>query len=196
MGFKAPQQGSTFKALEAGVYAGVCTLLVDIGLQPGGRYKDAKKVVIGFELPDAPPRDDGKPVVIYMNVTGSMDKKANLRKRIEGMFGKAFSTEEAARDFDLDKLLGRACLVNVSNDERNGKVYANIAGLTPLMAGMPAPVAKGTTVFYTERLPETRGALESVPSWIRKLIDEQIREGEKLPVAAVEGSDDGSDIPF
>lgn len=197
MAFTAPSQGKAFKALKPGVYAGVLTTLVDIGLQPGGRYKDANKIVLGFELPDAPARDDGKPVMIYKNVTRSMNAKATLRKMIESWFGKNFPTDEAAGTFDLQKLIGKAALVNVTNDERGGKVYANIGGLTPLMAGQTAPKALGAAVFYTPSDESTAGALDSIPAWIRKLIDEQIREGEQMaPVAAVEGADDGDDIPF
>lgn len=197
MGFTARQQGGSFKPLAAQVYAGVATLLADVGMQPGGRYKDAYKVVIGFELPDAPPRDDGKPVMIYKNVTNSMDKKANLRKLIESWFGKQFESDEAAKKFDLSKILGRSALVNVTNDERNGKVYANIGGLTPLMAGMAPPKAKGETVFYSEIVPETAGNKEKLPEWIVKLIDEsQIREGEPLETTAASATDGGDDIPF
>lgn len=197
MGLKAPS-GGTFKALEAGVYAGVCVSVIDVGIQAGGKFKDANKVVIGFELPDAPARDDGQPTVIYVNRTLSMNKKGNLRKDIEGMFGKAFPSDEAASDFDLDKLLGRPALVNVNNVERNGKVYANIAGLTPLMAGMAAPKAKSEPLFYTEKIPETTGSIDRVPSWIRKLIDNQLRPGEPVSGGVAVGgqalADD--DIPF
>lgn len=197
MGFKAPPSGGDYKPLAAGVYAGVCALLVDVGVQKQNnpKFKDTNKIVLGFELPDAPERDDGKPTMIYKTLTLSMNKKGNLRKLIESWFGKQFPSDEAANDFDLDKLLGKAALVNVTNDERGGKVYANIGGLTPLMAGMAAPKAKGATLFYSDKAPEMSGSLGDAPEWIQKLHAEQIRP--ETPVAAaLEGADGGDDIPF
>lgn len=201
MGFKARQQGGSFKPLDAGVYAGVCTMLVDVGMQPGGQYNDAYKVVLGFELPGAPERDDGKQVTISTTLTNSMDKKANLRKFIESWFGKGFPSEEIAKEFDLSKLLGKVALVSVTHKERQGKVYANITGLTQLPKEMPAPTAKGETLFYTEEMPteERSKAYAALPEWIRKKVDDQIRpETEvKTPAGVAAGAvDGGDDIPF
>lgn len=197
-GFTAGSSGKTFPVLAAGVYAGVCTTLVDVGVQSGGKFKDMPKIVLGFELPDAPARTDGKPTMIYRNITLSMSKKGNLRPLIESWFGKQFPSDEAAGAFELPKLIGKAALVNVTNAKRGDKEYANISGLTPLMAGQAAPVAKSEAVLYTPKLPETVNNLEKVAPWIRTLIDNQIVEGEKLaPVAATsESADSGDDIPF
>jgi hypothetical protein len=44
------------------------------------------------------------------------------------MIGTALFDKEAD-NFDFESLLGQECLLNVVHDEKNGSVYANIAGV-------------------------------------------------------------------
>lgn len=199
MGFKARQQGGNFKPLEPGIYAGVCTTLVDVGMQDAGKFGQKYKVVLGFTLPGKL-KDNGEPYTISETVTNSMDKKANLRKWVESWFGKGFPSEEAAKDFDLTKLLGKVAYVNVINKERNGNVYANISGLVPLPKELPQPTFDGDKLFYTDEMvgEERSKAYAALPEWIRKKVDEQIRAEEPVDVNTTAKSDaqTDDDIPF
>ena len=70
-------------------------------------------------------------------------KKAGLRRDLSAWRGKDFSEEEA-KSFDVSKLAGAYCMINVVTSETNGKTYSNVAGLTPLPGALknakPAPV--------------------------------------------------------
>jgi hypothetical protein len=83
------------------------------------------------------------PLTISKNYTVSLHEKANLRKELAAWRGRDF-TDEEAKAFDVSKLVGAYCMVNVTTSESNGKTYSNVAGLTPLPAALknskPAPV--------------------------------------------------------
>lgn len=203
---KFPAKASVdFEIAPEGNHVAICNAIVDLGLQPGSAmYPDPKrKVYIRFELPGerVTYQRDGKPVEGPMSIgttfTASMSGKANLRKFVESWFGKAFPSDEAAGDFDFEKLLGRRCLLNVSHSEKGGKVYANIQTATPLPKGMKSeePQANASLYFSLESPdPETFNAL---PEWLRKKIEGRISEQPKQtkPAEAV-GADFDDDIPF
>ena len=204
MAFRPRQQSSgDFKPVDAGAHIGVCSSVVDVGLQGGGQYDPAYKVVIGWSLPTAL-TDAGKPMTISQTYTNSMNKKANLRKAVEAWFGKAFPSEEAANEFDLSVLLGRSCMVNVVHKQgTNDKTYANVNGLMPLPAGVPKPAAPEATLYYaptddTQTADQISGAYAALPEWLRKKVDAQLApEGDESELgeeSAAPTSDD--DIPF
>jgi len=202
---KARQQsGGDFKLVPAGMHSAVITGLIDLGLQPGGMYSPAYKVAVIWHTPGAL-TDDGRPMSITQTYTFSMNKKANLRKHVESLFGKAFPDEKTAADFDLKKILGRPCLINVRHDSKGEKTYANVATVTPLMQGMEAPSFSGDYIYYSEEMPpqEKAAAYEQVPEWLRERIDNQLQPEDSLPAEATAtlngtgGSiEDEGDIPF
>jgi hypothetical protein len=59
-----------------------------------------------------------------------MHTKSKLRPFVEGMLGAPLFDKEAD-NFDFESLLGQKCLLNVVHEEKNGNVYANIAGASP-----------------------------------------------------------------
>ena len=145
MGFIAKDSGDggNFKRVPSGVYIGRCYSLIDLGTQhTSGQYgeKEQHKIRIGWELfgEDEDGNEltieiDGKtmPMTISKNYTLSLHEKANLRKDLSAWRGKDFTDEEALA-FDVSKLVGAYCMVNVTTSENNGKTYSNVAGLTPL----------------------------------------------------------------
>ena len=156
MGFTASDSGGgNFKRVPQGVFIGRCFSLIDLGTQhTSGQYGDKfqHKIRIGWELfgedeTGAPLTIDvdGKqmPLTISKSYTVSLHEKAGLRKDLAAWRGKDF-TEEEARAFDVSKLIGAYCMVNVTISETNGKTYSNVGGLTPLPGALknakPAPV--------------------------------------------------------
>ena len=144
MGFIASDSGGgNFKRVPAGAYIGRCYSLIDLGTQlSSGQYgeKMQHKLRIGWELfgedEDGNPLTievDGKemPMTISKSYTVSLHEKAGLRKDLAAWRGKDF-TDEEAKAFDVSKLIGAYCMVNVTTSETNGKTYRNVAGLTPL----------------------------------------------------------------
>lgn len=191
MGFLAKDSGGgNFKRVPAGVFIGRCFSLIDLGTQlSSGQYGDKlqHKIRIGWELfgeDDAgEPLTidvDGKqmPLTISKSYTVSLHEKASLRKDLAAWRGKDF-TDEEAKAFDVSKLLGAYCMVNVTTSETNGKTYSNVGGLTPLPGALknakPAPVHDSVVfdldkpdmkVFnaFHEKLQD---AIKRSPEWAR-----------------------------
>ena len=182
--------GGNFKRVPQGVFIGRCFSLIDLGTQfTDGAYgpKSQHKIRIGWELfgddENGEPLTievDGQqmPLTISKSYTVSLHEKAGLRRDLAAWRGKDF-TEEEAKAFDVSKLLGAYCMVNVTTSETNGKTYSNVAGLTPLPGALknakPAPVhddlvfdldKPDMTVFasFHEKLQE---AIKKSPEWAR-----------------------------
>lgn len=192
MAFIAKDSGGSgnFKKVPPGAYIGRCYSLVDLGTQTtNGQYgeKQQHKIRISWELFGEDEQGlpltievNGKemPLTISKSYTMSLHEKAGLRKDLAAWRGRDFTQEEAA-GFDVSKLLGAYCMVNVTTSENNGKTYTNVAGLTPLPGALknskPAPVheyvvfdldAPDMRVFasFHEKLQE---AIKSSPEWKR-----------------------------
>jgi len=119
------------------------------------------------------------PLTISKSYTVSLHEKAGLRKDLAAWRGRDF-TDEEAKGFDVSKLIGAYCMVNVTTSESNGKTYSNVAGLTPLPAALknakPAAVHENVlfnlddpdlSVFdsFHEKLQE---AIKKSPEWAKK----------------------------
>jgi len=225
MGFTASDSGGgNFKRVPSGVFIGRCFSLIDLGTQhTSGQYGDKfqHKIRIGWELfgedDQGAPRTidvDGKemPLTISKSYTVSLHEKAGLRKDLAAWRGKDFSDEEA-KAFDVSKLLGAYCMVNVTTSETNGKTYSNVGGLTPLPGALknakPAPVHEHVVfnldepdmkVFngFHEKLQE---AIKKSPEWAalgRQGSGEQ-QQARTPPAghpAGDSGFDDFEDPPF
>ena len=193
MGFLASDAGGggNFKRVPAGAYIGRCYSLIDLGTQlTSGQYgeKLQHKIQIGWELFGEDEQGnpltvdvDGKemPMTIKKSYTVSLHEKAGLRKDLAAWRGRDF-TDEEAKAFDVSKLLGAYCMVNITTSENNGKTYSNVAGLTPLPGALknakPAAVhvnqvfdldAPDMKLFATfhEKLQE---AIKRSPEWAQK----------------------------
>ena len=207
--------GGNFKRVPAGAYIGRCYSLIDLGTQlSSGQYgeKMQHKLRIGWELfgedEDGAPLTvdvDGveMPMTISKSYTVSLHEKAGLRKDLAAWRGKDF-TDEEAKGFDVSKLIGAYCMVNVTTSETNGKTYSNVAGLTPLPGALknakPSPVhehvvfdldAPDMAVFnsFHEKLQD---AIRRAPEWARVHGGKQ----QTAPVAASQFEDVDSEIPF
>jgi hypothetical protein len=191
MGFIASDSGGgNFKRVPAGAYIGRCYSLIDLGTQlTSGQYgeKMQHKLRIAWELfgedENGNPLTvevDGHemPMTISKSYTVSLHEKSGLRKDLAAWRGKDF-TDEEAKAFDVSKLIGAYCMVNVTTSESNGKTYSNVAGLTPLPGALknakPEPVhanmkfdldAPDMVVFNNlhEKLQE---AIKRSPEWQR-----------------------------
>lgn len=220
MGFTASDTGGgNFKRVPPGAHMARCYSLIDLGTQESnGQFglKLQHKIRIGWELFGED--DDGKPLTIDVDgkempmtvsksYTVSLHEKAALRKDLAAWRGKDFSEEEA-KAFDVSKLVGAYCMVNVTHTETNGKVYSNVAGLTPLPSALrnqkPAPVH--ANVLFNLDEPDTKllatfheklqEAIKKSPEW-RVFAESEGREVRGETAAAGSGFDDfDDDVPF
>ncbi len=154
MGFIAKDNGGggDFKRIPPGAYIARCCRLIDLGTQTSdyqGQTKTSHRIRIVWEAfgddEHGQPLIDnnGLPLTVSKNYSLSLHPKASLRKELASWRGKDF-TEEEARAFDVSRLLGAYCMINVTENEgSNGKKYTNVASLTPVPAMLknskPAP---------------------------------------------------------
>lgn len=182
--------GGNFKRVPPGAYIGRCYSLVDLGTQlSSGQFgeKMQHKIRIGWELFGEDEQGepltidiDGKemPLTITKSYTVSLHEKSGLRRDLAAWRGKDF-TDEEAKGFDVQKLLGAYCMVNATQSETNGKTYTNVAGLTPLPGALknakPAPVH--TNVVFDLDKPDMavfdtfhdklKESIQKTPEWAK-----------------------------
>ena len=134
--------GKVFEAAPAGVHQAVCVDVVDLGILDvtwQGVTKKQRKVNVAWQLNED--RDDGKPYLVFKRYTLSLHERAGLRKDLESWRGKKFTSDEE-RGFDIERLLGVNCLLNVTHNHVGDRTYANIVSIMPLVKGMPVIVGR------------------------------------------------------
>lgn len=212
MGFMASDNGGgNYKRVPSGAFIGRCYSLIDLGTQrTDGQYgiKDQHKIQIKWELfgedDDGNPLTvevDGKsmPMTISKSYTMSLHEKAGLRRDLASWRGHDF-TDEEANAFDVSKLLGAYCMINVTTSENNGKTYSNVAGVTRLPKALAGnkPSAVHKDVLFNLDDPDMelfatfhkklQEAIKRAPEW---------KHGNAHPIASSgDFSDMADDIPF
>lgn len=139
----AKEGGGDFHAVPVGNYQAVCYGVWDIGIQKGewkGKPKVAHQVVLGFEVNkriQSQDSQDGKRYTILKFYTLFLGTQAGLRKDLTSWRGKEFTKEELA-GFDVDKLIGANCFLNIVLNKNNRPKIASIAavpeGVPPITA--------------------------------------------------------------
>lgn len=194
--------GGDYERVPAGTTLGICYGLVDIGWQETN-FGTKQQVIILWETPNELMKD-GRPFGVSKVYTASMNEKAILRKDIQSWRGKAMSDEEAD-GFELNAVLGKACLLNITETQKGDRTYTNVGAVTPIMKGMTVPRCSNALVLY-DMDAHDQGAYSQLPDWIRKKIDSGRAchnegdgyRGDEQTSAASSGfvDDAGLDLPF
>lgn len=174
MALTAKDKGSgDFTPIPEDLHLAVCYGIWDIGTQFSERWeKSVHKVVIVWEIPGCRGEfeRDGHikdlPRAISKRYRISLHKKADLRKDLESWRGKKF-TDEELKGFDLKKLLGVPCQIQVLHNKVDEKVYANIAAITKAPTGTKLIAENPLTFFSFE---EGGDMPTGTPEWIMDLI--------------------------
>jgi hypothetical protein len=190
---KSEQQ--EFQILDAGTHLGVCTWVVGIGMQETewqGVTKEQEKLKLRFEVPSErvtwttkEGEEHEGPMVIWLTVTASMHENARLRKLVQSWLGRKLDEMEAA-NFDTDALLGAPCLLNVVHREYNGKTYANIESIAPLMKMMEAPKPEGELISF-DPYSHTPDEFAKLPNWLQELVNKGVALREEQRARAKAG---------
>jgi hypothetical protein len=138
-----PTEGGDFVPPPAGTFPALCFRLIDLGTQNTsykGEEKTTHQILIGWELKGEDTiMEDGRPMSIHKRYTWSMHEKATLRKHLEAWRGLKFAERDfGPGGFDVRNLLGKACMISIMHEEREGRTYANIAAISKLPKGMSA----------------------------------------------------------
>jgi len=198
-------QGSSIEPVENGNHHGVCVAVIDLGTQYSELFnKSQPKVMLTWELVDFPMVDEnGKPNgfrLISKEYTSSLHEKANLYGDLVSWRGVDFTAEELA-GFNIKKVLGANCLVNVVRVTKNSKTYANVTAVAKLPKAMTPKVATYQMLYDMDE--DVMPIPEGIADWIKdkiKASQEYIAEmgGQANPPDPSDGqvpvNDD--DIPF
>lgn len=147
MAINATNTQTQRELIPAGNYIARCYQMIEIGTVKEiilGKEKILPKVRIGWELPTElkvfKEENGEQPLVISKEFTLSMAEKANLRIALKSWRGKDF-TDEEAKSFDITKLIGVPCMLNVIHKpSKDGtRQYEEISGITPMPKGVNCP---------------------------------------------------------
>ena len=167
--------GKDFDPVPAGIHVAICTAVYDLGTQFNEKFNNhTRKVLIQWELPDQritiQDKDSGQdldlPRVISKTYTLSLHEKANLRKELEGWRGKSF-TEQELEGFDILKLLGVCCQIQIIHKKTEKRTYANIVAIFPLPKEQwkePENPLRSFSFDDGGKIPD------GTPDWIKEII--------------------------
>lgn len=197
MGRYASDTGGHFEQAPAGNHVARCIKIIDIGTQRGeyqGKPTVRNQVLVTWELSNEL-MEDGKPFTVSRFYTNSLSEKANLRADLESWRGRSFSPEELVK-FDLQSILGKACMLNVVQNDKGRAIVSSVAAM-PKGTSAPDCINRPFAFWIDEWSEET---FDGLPEGTKRLIaqsDEYKARGtapktaSKPPAVAEE-----EDIPF
>jgi hypothetical protein len=167
--------GGEFEQVPSGVYLARCYKMIDLGTQTIESQKfgtrNVHQVMLYWELLQD---DDGQPVYmedgervfsISKTYTLSMNKKANLRADLDAWRGVPF-TEDEADAFEITKLLGKFCKLQVVHNQSGDKTYANVGAL---MATKKKAEGVNELSAFLITQPDMND-FEKMPDWLKDKI--------------------------
>ena len=158
MAILATNTGSgNYEPMAQGNYPARCYSMVHIGTIEEiimGEKKVLNKVRITWELPTElkvfKEENGEQPHVVSKEFTLSLHEKATLRAFLKNWRGKDF-TEEEAKAFDIEKLIGAPCMLNITHKKsKDGtKTYAEIGSVSKLPKGLECPEQINPSFVWT-----------------------------------------------
>ena len=134
---KPLRKKSDFIPAPEGLHYSVCCDVVDLGIiKTSWQGQESLKPCVRIYWQTEETMPDGKPYLISKRYTNSSHKKGSLRQHSESWRGKAF-TDEEFEDFDLERLIGACCQIQVTHNRQGDDTYANIQAIVPAPKGMP-----------------------------------------------------------
>lgn len=129
-----------------GTHIARCVGLIQIGTiktEYMGEEKWLEKIRLTFELPQKlhafKEGEPKKPFVVSKECTLSLGDKSVLYPIVRGIFGDI--PEDVRNSFDIEEILGKACLITITHEESKNGRYAQLVSTSPLMEGMEVPEA-------------------------------------------------------
>ena len=177
LNIKDAKRGMSQRAIApVGNHIARCYQIIDLGTQDQPQYGNtAHKIRFTWELPEEL-HDFGKgkqePFAVSMTVNFFVGRNSNLQKLLEGWKGGTFS-EKDWDNFELRKLVGRACMVNVVHATVNDVDYANVASVSPVPAKwadrVPAPI--NPPIYFEVEMGPNSKEFKALPEFMQKMID-------------------------
>ena len=159
---KPPER--TFTPCPEGLHHAVCVDVVDLGVVATS-FGDKHKVRIIWQIEEENP-DTGRRYDASKQYNLSLHEKSTLRKDLEGWRGVKFTEAQLAgedqRGFDIEKLVGVNCQIQIVHDiSDDARIWANVQAVVPA----PKNVPKMAALDYTrvKDRPKDRGNGHSTP---------------------------------
>ena len=196
--------GGDFQLAPVGNHIARCVQVIDLGTQRDsfeGKPKIMHKVRISWELPEEKAVFDEEkgeePFLVSKEYTLSLSDRANLRHDLESWRGRDF-TEKELEAFDIDKLLGAPCMLNVIHKKSAKKRdYVAITSVTRLPKSVkPKDVPKQILPSVKYMIEDGRNdVFKALPDFIKaKIMVSEEWTGEKsAPSDDTPGEDAPSD---
>lgn len=186
------KEGTSLPPIPEDVYQGICYAIYDIGTQFSEKFgKTSHQCIIIWEIPSVRiemEKDGAKidlPRVVSKKYSVSLGEKSHLRRDLQSWRGKAFSADDLA-GFDISRLAGANCMIQIVHKTESGKTYSNIASILPLYKGIPPKKPENPVIVYEVPNPIPEGA----PKWIAELISQCAEfKNEAVP-------EEFEDVPF
>lgn len=176
-GTSKPQ--TDFKPIPAGVYIARCYSFVDEGTHtdvfPNAKFaaKPTRSIRLQFEIltddgDELVRMENGKPFTLGKSYTNSLDKKANLRKLIDGWRSTPLTDEEAAH-FEITQLADKYCMMQVTNETKpDGTVRASIGNI---LNTKKRPESVNEAYSFSVDDPEQED-FDRLPQWLQERVND------------------------
>lgn len=134
---KAPER--SFTPAPEGLHHAVAVDVLDLGLV-ANQWGEKHQVRIIWQIDQINPESTRR-FELRKQFTLSLHEKARLRKDLESWRGRKF-TEDELKGFDLEKLIGANCQVQVIHDiSEDATIWANVQAIVPAPKNVPKLVA-------------------------------------------------------
>jgi hypothetical protein len=170
-------------------------MVVDMGVQQQRPYKGqekppAQELLITYELvTEFMKDDDGNDDPERPRWISERFPLYNLRAD-KAKSTKRYMSLDPKMEFagDFAQLAGKACLVTVVNNERDGRVYNNVGAVAQPLKGVDVPPSVNDPIVFDFDEPDPE-AWERIPDWVCGIIQEALNyKGSKVQ-AMVDGTE-------
>ena len=147
-----------------GVFLARCVDVIDLGEKVESYLDGPKKLVPKLALvyvTGEVKEFNGQPELhtLTKEFSATFGEKANLRKWATAWRGKSYKDSELVDGVDFGKMCGAFAQISVEHvTSRQGRVYANIASIGPVMKGVEKPSHLGAEYERPKYLSDKKGA--------------------------------------
>lgn len=184
-----------------GVQLGVIVQVVDLGVQPGSVYQGEKKpderqIRLTYELPNDVHEFDGeeKPLLISETFKFSGHEKSTCYKRIN-----TIDPGLKLTGGDYANLIGKAVMVQIVHKDGKGKhvgrVFANVAAVSPLMRGMSGPDSTFNPVYFYSPDSHDEEVWGKMPEFLQNIVNGRLDSAATRPASSEQSRDTSPDEP-
>jgi hypothetical protein len=137
-----------------GVWRAVCVDEYSMG-EKDTKFGKKTFVQLVFEVEELNPKADNRPYLVFARFGQTLGRGSKLKTLLELWRGQKFTPEDIKNGFDLDKIVGAPCnLQIVHNVQDDGTIWANIGGIMPMKKGEERLKPSGT---YTRKKDRKEG---------------------------------------